>query len=195
MGGSLDEIATWVWGQIGDGSVDLGGYSFGARIALHVALQRPEQVRRLVLLSGTRGIKDDSLRSARIERDRDLADRIEEIGAESFIDEWMSQPMFAELAPDEDERQARAGQDAHALAQSLREAGTGIQRYLGDELSALSCPVLVLAGVTDVRFAREASEIARSVPQGAVTLIAGAGHAAHIRQPTQCAAIVNSFLA
>ena len=33
-------------------------------------------------------------------RDEALADRVEEIGADAFLEEWLAQPMFASLSRD-----------------------------------------------------------------------------------------------
>src|SRR5690606_18972988 len=51
--------------QIFGGPVDVVGYSQGARVALALAAQRPERVRRLVLESGSPGLHARKLRSLR----------------------------------------------------------------------------------------------------------------------------------
>ena len=192
-GGSLDEIADTIVGQWPEPPLDLGGYSFGGRVALHIAIRHPGRVRRLVLLGATRGIKNDEQRAERRRRDDELAAHIEQVGADQFIDEWLAQPMFAGMRPDPAERHARSGQVATSLAASLREAGTGAQRWLGHEMGAITSPTLAMAGVRDDRFAREASAIARAV-SGSFALVPGAGHAAHIEQPEWCATVVGTFL-
>jgi 2-succinyl-6-hydroxy-2,4-cyclohexadiene-1-carboxylate synthase len=174
--------------------VDLGGYSFGARVALHVALAHPAHVGRLVLLGASRGIRDPEERSARRERDHRLAARIERIGTSAFLDEWLAQPMFASLPSDERERSARSA-DARGLADSLRRAGTGTQEWLGERLGELRSPTLALAGARDTKFLEEARAIARSTPLGTFDAIDGAGHAAHLERPEACAARVETFLA
>jgi 2-succinyl-6-hydroxy-2,4-cyclohexadiene-1-carboxylate synthase len=193
--GSLDEIADLVAGELPDGVVDLGGYSFGARVAAHLALAHPDRVRRLVLISATRGLANEADRGARRARDERLAQRVEEIGAEAFIDEWLAQPMFAELPNDPRERDARRDQHAAGLASSLREAGTGTQRWLGDELAALPTPTLVLAGASDERFAREALAMVTPWPSATAQLVPGAGHAVALHQPAWSARVVECFLA
>ena len=73
------------------------GYSMGARLCLHAALQNPGQVKALVLISGTAGIEDPEQRLQRRTSDETLADHIEQVGAEAFITEWLSRPMFSNL--------------------------------------------------------------------------------------------------
>jgi pimeloyl-ACP methyl ester carboxylesterase len=101
--------------------------------------------------------------------------------------------MFAQLPEDPDERRARDGQRSESLAASLREAGTGTQRWLGDVLGELSLPVLALAGSNDERFVREALAIAASTG-GVASAVPGAGHAAHLHQPAWTARVVEEFL-
>lgn len=190
---SLNETADMVVAALPEERVALGGYSFGGRVALHVALRHPERLSKLVLLGATRGIEDDAEREARRERDEALAARIEEIGAVAFLDEWLAQPMFLELRDDPNERQARS-RSARGLATSLRRAGTGTQEWLAPQLAAMSVPTLALAGVNDAKFSAEARAIAQLVAHGSYRLVASAGHAAHLAQPLATAGLVASFL-
>src|SRR4051794_23534338 len=48
--------------EAADGAAAFVGYSMGGRVALHAALERPELVARLVLISATPGIEDDAER-------------------------------------------------------------------------------------------------------------------------------------
>src|SRR5215210_7391909 len=66
----------------------LAGYSMGGRLALALALRRPDAVRRLVLVSARPGLADPDERAARRAADDALARRIEAIGAEAFAREW-----------------------------------------------------------------------------------------------------------
>ncbi len=193
LGGSLLEIADLVAGAL-EGPVDLGGYSMGGRVALHVALAHPHRVRRLIVLGATRGIADPIERHARRERDLALAERLGTLGAEAFLSEWLAQPLFAGLAPDPLERASRS-RDAEGLARSLRDAGTGTQEWLGDRLAEVNAPTLALAGQRDAKFSLEARAIAESVARGRAELVPDAGHAAHLEQPAATARLVEGFLA
>ncbi|MGH2912562.1 MAG: alpha/beta fold hydrolase, partial [Solirubrobacteraceae bacterium] len=99
----------------------LVGYSMGGRVALHVALAAPERVSGLVLISATAGIEDDAERAERSERDRRLADEIEEGTIERFVDRWRSQAMFADDPPEV---------DVLARADQLRNRPNGIAAAL-----------------------------------------------------------------
>ena len=193
VSGSLDETAALVLDALGATPVDLGGYSFGGRVALHVALRAPARVSRLVTLGASRGIQDPAEREARRRRDEALAAHLEQVGTDVFLDEWLSQPLFATLPPDPAERAARS-RDPGGLADSLRRAGTGTQRWLDPLLGDLRSPLLALAGERDLKFRAEAHALAAGVPLGHDAIIERAGHAAHLEEPEATAAAILDFL-
>jgi 2-succinyl-6-hydroxy-2,4-cyclohexadiene-1-carboxylate synthase len=160
----------------------LGGYSMGARVALHFALRHRERLTHLVVLSATAGIRDEAQRHSRRDQDNVLADRIDLIGAEAFLDEWLARPMFASLPRDPRERAARSS-DSMGLSDSLRRAGTGTQAWLGDALASLDVPTLVVAGAKDTKFVGEARFLHETLPNAATASVADAGHAAHLERP------------
>lgn len=188
----------WTAGDLlGDtgGHADYLGYSLGGRVCLHLALRRPELVRRLVLIGATAGIPASAARESRRRADEALADRLAGEPLAAFLDRWLAQPLFRTLPADRAHRQARAANDPAGLASSLRLAGTGVQETLWPRLGELSMPVLLIAGVLDVRFAATASAMARAIgPRAQVSLVPGAGHACHLERPEATAAIVRRFL-
>ena len=190
---TLDETADWLAASLPLEPVALGGYSYGARVALHVALRHPTRLSKLVLLGATRGIEDPLERQARRTSDDALAKRIVEIGVERFLDEWLAQPLFASLPPDEMERASRS-RDAEGLASSLRLSGTGTQDWLAPTLAKVTAPTLALAGSLDQKFSLEANAIASGVNRGTFDVIAQVGHAAHLEAPERCAQRVDAFL-
>ena len=189
---SLDETADLLAEVLPRDPFTLGGYSFGARVALHFALRYRQRLNALVVLGATRGIADPAERAARKESDEALASRIEEIGSDVFLEEWLAGEMFQSLPNDPLERAARSC-DAAGLANSLRRAGTGTQRWLAPELATLSVPTLALAGVLDRKFSLEATAIAGGVLNGEVEFVPDAYHAAHLEQPEATAALVQGF--
>jgi 2-succinyl-6-hydroxy-2,4-cyclohexadiene-1-carboxylate synthase len=190
---TLDESADLLAEVLPGDPFDLGGYSFGARVALHFALLFPDRVNRLVLFGATRGIEDPGERDERRRSDNALAQRIEAIGADAFLDEWLAREMFASLPPDAVERAARST-NAVGLANSLRFAGTGMQRWLAPELATVSSPVLAVAGELDLKFSLEAQSIADAVADGKAVFVDDAHHAAHLERPERAAALVQSFI-
>jgi 2-succinyl-6-hydroxy-2,4-cyclohexadiene-1-carboxylate synthase len=173
------------------GSATYVGYSMGGRLCLHLALESPQLVDRLVLIGTTPGIEDEPGRRARRVADDELADEIERIGIAAFVDRWLSQPLFAGLDRSDADVQARLTNTAAGLASSLRLAGTGTQTPLWSRLCELTMPVLVVAGERDEKFTEIGRRMADLIADATFTLIEGAGHAVHLERPAQtCAAIV-----
>lgn len=190
---TLNETADLIVEAIAEPTFALGGYSFGARVALHVALRHPERVEQLVVLGASRGLAEPSLRAARRQLDERWAQLVEREGTERFLDAWLAQPLFATLNANDDERGARSV-NAEGLASSLRHAGTGTQAWLGEQLGEITAPTLALAGALDTKFSLEAQAIANGVSRGLYALIDDAGHAAHLERPDDTADVMLSFL-
>jgi 2-succinyl-6-hydroxy-2,4-cyclohexadiene-1-carboxylate synthase len=161
------------------------GYSLGGRLCMHAALMYPHLVRGLALVGASPGIADETERAARRAADNKLADHIIEVGVETFLEEWLAQPLFAGLELDDDHVADRLTNTAEGLANSLRHAGTGAQGSLWPRLREMNMPVLAIAGELDLKFASIGRQIAASVPEGASVEVEGAGHAAHLQQPEQ----------
>ena len=95
------------------------GYSMGGRMALQLAVDRPDVVQRLVVIGGTPGIADDSERAARREADQALAQRIRDEGVDAFIRYWLDLPLFAGLPADARFEEERRRNTAEGLATEL----------------------------------------------------------------------------
>jgi len=159
-------------------------------------LEYPERVRRLVLIGATAGIANAAEREQRRQADEALAEQLvgEPLGV--FLDRWLAQPLFRSLPADAAYRQARLSNTSAGLASSLRSTGTGTQQPLWDRLHRLDMPVLLIAGVLDVRFTQSATRMAAVIgPNASVALVPGAGHACHLERPDYVGRLVRSFLA
>lgn len=172
----------------------LVGYSMGARMALHVAIQHPEMVSRLVLISGTPGLKTESERTTRRQSDNDLAERIEKIGVSSFIDEWLELPMFSGLSKDNNQRVDRIRNTATGLADSLRFAGTGTQEPQWSNLLQLSMPVHLIVGELDQKFTAIAEEMKPLISTSEMTVVANVGHTVHLESPSTTGQLLDSIV-
>ena len=171
------------------------GYSMGARLSLHAALQHPQQVQALVLISGTAGIEDPEQRLQRCTSDETLADHIEQVGAEAFITEWLSRPMFSNLKSTPSDILDRNRNTATSLATSLRLAGTGAQQSLWGSLHLLDMPVLLIAGEQDEAFCNNAKRMKELIGENAtVAIVKKSGHSVHLEQLEDCAKIMMNWL-
>lgn len=166
----------------------LGGYSMGGRIALHIALQAPSRIDRLVLVSTTAGIEDPTERTARRKSDRRLAKEIEQGSIEDFVKRWRAQPMF-EQDPSEVHALARADQlrnTPRGVAAALRGVGTGEMDSLWERLEELQMPVIVVAGRRDGKFVRISERMVKLLPDPLLQ-VTGGGHCLLFENPSNVA--------
>lgn len=167
------------------------GYSMGGRVALRLALDRPDLVERLVLIGATAGIDDPAERAARREADEALAQRIEAAGVAAFLDAWLAQPLFADLDVAPDDLAARRSNPAAGLASSLRLCGTGtMDPPWWDTLDAIQAPTTVIAGEHDQKFATLGQRLADGIPNAELVVIKASGHACHLESPDQVAPLL-----
>ncbi len=170
----------------------LCGYSLGGRVALHVALAAPARVRRLALVACSPGIEDADERAARSRADRELADELESIPFEEFIERWRTQPLFAGEPPDvgllarADQRRNRPD----ALAAVLRGIGAGEMRPLWDRLGELAMPVVVIAGERDAKFRALGARMAGMAADAQLVLVPG-GHGLPLESPARLAQAIS----
>jgi 2-succinyl-6-hydroxy-2,4-cyclohexadiene-1-carboxylate synthase len=170
------------------------GYSQGGRLCLQLALDRPEVVRRLVLVSASPGIADADERAARRAADERLAQEIERDGVDVFLERWLAQPLFASLPRDRSGiEERRAHNTVEHLTYQLRVLGQGTQPSNWERLGELRMPVLLIAGELDTKYVDIARSMATAVPQARVEVIAGAGHACHLESPAAVAQLLSSF--
>ena len=200
--GAVERIAddlTFVLGRLGAAPAHVVGYSFGARVALRLAVVHPGAVRRLVLESPSAGIADPAERAARRAADAALADRIERDGVEAFVAEWERQPVFASHAALPPVRAAalravRLRNRAAGLAASLRGAGQGSMEPLDDRVGGIAAPTLLIVGALDPVGRARAEAIARGLPAARLVVLPDAGHTPHLEVPSVFRSLVLDFL-
>ncbi|MFP5489437.1 MAG: alpha/beta fold hydrolase [Acidimicrobiia bacterium] len=190
--GSFDTIGARLVDLAGAGTYV--GYSMGGRIALAAAATKDPRVERIVLVGATPGIADDRERAERSRLDDERARRLETIGLDAFLDEWLAMPMFAGLPPDPDGLEHRRANTVAGLTHSLRRYGTGAQSPLWDALPSIDVPALVLAGEHDAKFVEIGRAMAGALPRATFSVVPGAGHAAHVERPTAFVDAVAAWL-
>lgn len=198
-GGSSDERmhfdeAAGAVGEAGGRGVYVG-YSLGGRLCLRLAVERPDLVTGLVLLSASPGLADPRERATRRTADEALALEIEAAGTDLFLHRWLSQPLFAGLRVPAADFAARQANRPEGLAAALRLLGTGTQTPLWDRLGSLRMPVMLVVGMDDPKFSDVATRMARAVgPTAALTVVTDAGHAVHLEQPHEVATTIRDFV-
>lgn len=176
------------------------GYSQGARLALVLAARHPRLVSRLVLESGSPGLRHRHVRVLRRLDDELRARQAEVHGVESFIDAWERLPLFAGLrALPESEQQAlksrRTSHHPHGLAGALRCLGQGVQPDMWGSLQRLRMPVLLLTGEQDKKYTHIARRMAHDLPLAWRRTFTGVGHAPHLECAQEYADELRSFIA
>jgi 2-succinyl-6-hydroxy-2,4-cyclohexadiene-1-carboxylate synthase len=172
----------------------LAGYSMGGRLALALALRRPERVRRLVLVSASPGLADREERAARRAADEALAERIEAVGVEAFAREWAAQPLFADqpAAAAALAHEDRLRRTAAEHAAQLRGLGTGVMPPLWDRLGELALPVTLVVGERDAKFCAIAERMRERLAHAAIAVVPGAAHAPHLEVPEAVAQAIGA---
>ena len=181
------------------GTLHLVGYSMGGRVALTLGCTEPQRLRSLTLIGASAGIPDPAERRIRTEADAARARRITD-DFESFVTDWMADPLFAGQASlgEAHLRAARAQRLASnpaGLARSLTAGGTGSMTPLHDLLGDCDTPTLLVVGAHDTKFCTIADDLAVGLPRADVVRISGAGHAAHVEQPQPTADAVAAVIA
>jgi 2-succinyl-6-hydroxy-2,4-cyclohexadiene-1-carboxylate synthase len=170
----------------------LAGYSLGGRVALQLALTAPERVSRLVLVSTSAGIEDPAERAQRRLADNRLAEELESIPLEDFIERWRTQPLFADeprevgVLAREDQRRNRP----EALAAVLRGIGAGEMDPLWERLPELRMPVTVLVGDRDAKYLALGERMVELLPE-ADLLLAPGGHGLPLENPEAVARAID----
>ena len=178
-----------------EGSPVLIGYSMGGRTALHLALRHPNSLSGLVLIGATPGIEDDTDRAKRRETDQALAHRIRSEPLESFLSDWLANPLFATLPSGAAALQARLTNRREGLAASLEGCGTGAQTPLWNRLNEIKVPILLITGTDDHKFSDLSARMEESLGNADVTRRTIAGtHAVHLEQPDETAAVILNWL-
>jgi 2-succinyl-6-hydroxy-2,4-cyclohexadiene-1-carboxylate synthase len=186
---ALDAVIGDVGALAGGDAFTLAGYSMGGRIALHAALALAGRVERLVLIGAGPGIAEDSGRAARRAADQRLATEIESSTIEEFAARWATTPVLAGQPPDvlAAAHADRLANTPAGLARALRGLGTGALPSLWDRLGEVAMPVTLVVGERDERFRGIAERMAAALPDARVTVVLGAGHAAHLEAPARVA--------
>jgi len=189
-----DDLAS-LMKSIGAGSADVAGFSVGGTLAMSMAIDHPELVKRLVVVacsSRVGGTAADWYRR-RVEMveqedpelrptlDRDTADVYAEAPSELGAGLFIRRQSTAD---------PRGYGNACAAMAGLNAAP------LDPELAGISAPTLIVASELDRHCPPKAAEIIAAGIRGSrMEVIAGAGHPIPVEKPRELAGSMNAFLA
>jgi 2-succinyl-6-hydroxy-2,4-cyclohexadiene-1-carboxylate synthase len=126
------------------------GYSLGGRLALHALLARPALWRAGVLISTHLGLPEPGARHERRASDAAWGERFRSQPWNALLEEWSAREVFRgrpQVLP-----RPEAAFDRNALGNALEGWSLGAQAYLAPRLSALTMPLLWIAGADDDRY-------------------------------------------
>jgi 2-succinyl-6-hydroxy-2,4-cyclohexadiene-1-carboxylate synthase len=165
------------------------GYSMGGRLALRLALDHPEVVDALVLVSTAPGLQHAADRAARRDSDEGLARQVEHNGVDAFVDRWLAQPMFATVPSDASGLAERRRLTTARITHQLRALGTGTMEPLWHRLAELAMPVTIVTGILDTKYDAIGDEMAAHIV-GVTRVRVDCGHAVLLEAPSALAAAI-----
>lgn len=167
----------------------LAGISMGGVQAMAYAARHPEKVRGLVIADSFAELPPDVVAG----RIAGLADRARADGMTALADFYVDGTFVVEPRPAgaEDVRKAIAGMDPGAYIASTE---TCFGARLGELLSEIDVPTLVLWGELDEKTPRQLSErIAKAVPGATLEVIPAAGHLSNVENPAGFTRLLADF--
>jgi pimeloyl-ACP methyl ester carboxylesterase len=173
----------------------LVGNSYGAAVALRVAVVAPERVAALMLVSSPApGMEPSAELQAAWREEEDALERDDVEGAvRAVVDAWTQPGAPAELR----DRVAAMQRRAFALqaeAGDVAEAPDPLDEHPG-ALLGIRVPALVASGEADRSDFRVGAEVlARALPDARLVTIAGAGHLAPLETPERFRELVLELL-
>jgi lipase len=189
--------------EIGQGApVDLMGHSFGATVALRIALERPDLVRSLMLVepvifAAARAAGDAAYPPFRARHEHLaalLAAGRRQDAAVDFHGYWGTGEPFADLSP---KMQTYITDRMHLIAAQnpvLLDDAAGLLRYMG--LESIGVPVLLVEGGDSPPIINAVhTELARRIEQVTRLAVPGAGHMVPITHAADVAPHVMAHLA
>lgn len=171
--------------RVGIPTADLIGHSFGGRIALVLAAQRPDRVRRLVLVA-----------SAGIRPRRGLLYRVK-VGSVKLAKRFFSPPLWGRLGERiVAELYRRIGSRDYRNAGPMRAT---LVKVVGEDLrtllSSIRVPTLIIWGDRDQEVPFSSMEVmVRGIQGSRLEVFEGAGHFPFIDRPDRFGQVVREFL-
>lgn len=191
--GTIDYMA-FAEGHL-DGPAAVVGGSFGGRVALELAVARPELVQRLALVAPGLGTWDWSERAQ-----AGFAEEEEAIGRGDLAAAAEQQArMWLAADAEDDVRRLTAAMTLRSYEQQLPLEGqvrtAWPQPPAEERLREVAAPTLVVVGTADLDDMRAVAEkLAREIPGARLETIAGAGHLPSLETPTELNRLLLDFL-
>jgi 2-succinyl-6-hydroxy-2,4-cyclohexadiene-1-carboxylate synthase len=175
----------------------LHGYSMGGRLALQIALQRPDLVQGLVLESTTFGIENEQERQTRQALDARRADSISG-NFNQFLREWEKLPIFNTSSLTQNSKtnikEIQSNQNPLWMSNSLLGFSTGVMPCVKDQLEKLSMPVKLIAGEKDQKFTNVMGAMLNRIDNGDLEIFSNANHRVHLEKKEEFTISIKKFI-
>ena len=189
------DLVALIESEIG-GPVDLLGHSMGGRIAIHIALERPDLLRSLILMDTTAEAfapDEEELRELVLAYFEDVTpgemSQLSEPGPGGEQIEAATTPEWQEI------KAARNADFVPAAAKGLARQLFGRDfEPLAGRLGEIGIPVTVIVGSEDHPFVDHAPDLAAGVVDGRLVVLEGAYHSPQLTHPEQWRAAVVEHL-
>lgn len=178
--------------------VVLLAYSFGVRIMLKYAVQRPERIENLIVISGTPGMKEEDERAKRKISDLQVIEKIKSYSVEDFMSYWYTipliqsqknSPLFKEMYARRLKNTSKIG-----LIHSLDALGQGVASSNWEHLNEIKQPVLWIVGNDDPMYVKIAQRACSLLNNVELVGVDDSGHAPHLEQESKTLSIINDFI-
>ena len=178
------------------------GNSMGGRVALELAVLRPELVERLVLIAPglPRWEWSDDTRAGWAEEEAAFERGDYAAAAEASLRLWVDGPRRSPDAVDADLRSAVGAMvlRSYELQQHAWDAGAQeeeLEPQVNDRLGEVRCPTLVLVGDEDVSDMQAiAAHVAESISGARLVTVSGAAHLPSLERADEVNALLLAFL-
>ncbi len=189
---TMSNAAAAVIEAAGGAPAHLLGISMGGLIAQDLALERPELIASLVLVSTHAGAPHMTTDQETL----DVVTRAGELPPEERT-QLLASMAFASATPQErvdEDLAVRAAHPTTPEGYQAQLAATGTWERLAD-LTRITCPTLVLHGAEDRMVSvANAKQLAAHIPDAQLVILEGAGHQLFTDQPEHGARVVLDFL-
>jgi len=199
LDGHADDVAALL-DHLQAGSVHVVGTSFGALVGLVLAMNRPERVRSLSVITATDRITAAMWEGAEVLRDA-CRRAATGSGEGPLVFDLLGPATFSERFREQFADHLSARRAAFALlppawfegVAALLDALEGLD--LRGRLSRVSCPALVVAAGCDLTFPLEHSrELAAGLPRARLEVVHEAAHGLVVEEPKRVSSLLLSFL-
>lgn len=161
---------------LGIGGAHMVGFSDGAAVAVHVALERPDLVRRLVLIG--QAFNHDGLPPGMDEMLGDVAAHLPPMLAQ----------LYGAVSPDGPEHFA-------IIVEKLATTWATEPSFTLETLATVAAPALFMMGDNDAVTLAHADAVRRTIPGSQLAVVPGATHGLPMEKPELTVRLVLDFLA